>query len=85
MEVWTISHPAGRASYDQTWSHGIVEVFRDQGAGQIWPGCVEVTIDGFHPGSLGGVPSTGMEILNVLPEGSGLISCSAISALCVVM
>ena len=59
----------------------LIEILGDKGTGQIWPSHVEVSINGLHPSSLGGIPSTGMEILNVFPECSGLIRYSTISTL----
>ena len=56
---------------------GLVQILADKGASQVGPRHVEVPVNSLHPSSLGGVPCTGMEILNVFSECSGLISrCS---------
>ena len=59
---------------------GLIKILGNKGTGQIGPSQVEVLIDSLHPSPLGGIPSTSMEILNVFPECSELISCGTVSA-----
>ena len=44
---------------------GFVQVLADKGASQVGPSQVEIPVNSLHPSSFSGVPSTGMEILNV--------------------
>ena len=60
---------------------GLVEILGYKSTSQIGPSQVEVSIDSLNPRPFGGIPSTGMEILNVSPECSGLKRHSTISPL----